>query len=198
MEMLRRLNIFSISSLKEEKKIKHQNDSDNSLSKAKTVAKLRFLFCGWAGLARFEYPKGTCSLRSRRDVLRTLFLPTTQHIQNKKTVALLRFFYLVGLARFELAHAWVKVMCLTAWLQPIIWGGSWDSNPRSPVPQTGALTNYATSTIIMRSHAFIILQYFNHICQYKFIKYFIFFILVLNISLLLPKLLFLHLNRLYK
>ena len=48
---------------------------------------------------------------------------------------------LVGLARFELAHAWVKVMCLTAWLQPIIWGGRWDSNPRSPVPQTGALTN---------------------------------------------------------
>ena len=27
------------------------------------------------------------------------------------------------------------------------WGGRWDSNPRSPVPQTGALTNYATSTI---------------------------------------------------
>ncbi len=27
------------------------------------------------------------------------------------------------------------------------WGGRWDSNPRSPVPQTGALTSYATSTI---------------------------------------------------
>ena len=29
-----------------------------------------------------------------------------------------------------------------------LWGGMWDSNPRSPVPQTGALTNYATSTIV--------------------------------------------------
>ena len=27
---------------------------------------------------------------------------------------------LAGLARFELAHARVKVWCLTAWLQPII------------------------------------------------------------------------------
>ena len=58
---------------------------------------------------------------------------------------------MAGLARFELAHARVKVWCLTAWLQPNIklkvWGGRWDSNPRSPVPQTGALTNYATSTI---------------------------------------------------
>ena len=26
-------------------------------------------------------------------------------------------------------------------------GGRWDSNPRSPVPQTGALTNYANPTI---------------------------------------------------
>ena len=58
---------------------------------------------------------------------------------------------MVGLARFELAHGRVKVYCLTAWLQPNIklWGGRWDLNPRSPVPQTGALTNYATSTIIM-------------------------------------------------
>ena len=58
---------------------------------------------------------------------------------------------MAGLARFELAHGRVKVYCLTAWLQPnvlFLWGGRWDSNPRSPVPQTGALTNYATSTIV--------------------------------------------------
>ena len=30
------------------------------------------------------------------------------------------WYYLVGLARFELAHARVKVWCLTAWLQPNI------------------------------------------------------------------------------
>ena len=29
---------------------------------------------------------------------------------------------------------------LTAYV-PLLWGGRWDSNPRSPVPQTGALTN---------------------------------------------------------
>ena len=29
----------------------------------------------------------------------------------------------------------------------IKWGRVWDSNPRSPVPQTGALTSYAKSTI---------------------------------------------------
>ena len=33
------------------------------------------------------------------------------------------------------------------YLYYIKWGGVWDSNPRSPVPQTGALTNYAKSTI---------------------------------------------------
>ena len=35
--------------------------------------------------------------------------------------------------------AWVKVTCPTARLQPNIWGGRWDSNPRSSVPQTDAL-----------------------------------------------------------
>ena len=49
----------------------------------------------------------------------------------------------------------VKVRCLTAWRQPSMentepnftiklrvpmWGGRWDSNPRSPEPQSGALT----------------------------------------------------------
>ena len=31
----------------------------------------------------------------------------------------------------------------------IKWGRVWDSNPRSPVPQTGALTSYAKSTIFI-------------------------------------------------
>ena len=26
-------------------------------------------------------------------------------------------------------------------VEALDWGGRWDSNPRSPVPQTGALTN---------------------------------------------------------
>ena len=71
---------------------------------------------------------------------------------------------LAGLARFELPHARVKDWCLTAWLQTNIklykWGGRWDSNPRSPVPQTGALTNYATSTMAYVL-VFLALLYFN-------------------------------------
>ena len=117
--------------------------------------------------------------------------------KNKKTFSYFSedFLFLVGLGRFELPHARVKVQCLTAWLQPNIfkiiimfphyksvvhyvhtalggynliykWGGRWDSNPRSPVPQTGALTNYATSTInALLSNAFIILQYLLPVCQ---------------------------------
>ena len=86
--------------------------------------------------------------------------------RNRCNINVYVFRILAGLVRFELTHARVKVWCLTAWLQPNIyfrWGGRWDSNPRSPVPQTGALTNYATSTM---SHAFIILTYFTHIVNY--------------------------------
>ena len=75
---------------------------------------------------------------------------------------------LAGLARFELAHARVKVWCLTAWLQPnIYWGGRWDSNPRSSVPQTDALTNYATSTIVNSTFHTVLFYFksFKCICQ---------------------------------
>ena len=124
-------------------------------------------------------------------MLYRIFTPTIDKEPNKITCILrYKLFYLVGLARFELAHARVKVWCLTAWLQPNInilyiitlllynkkiikaiknlWGGMWDSNPRSPVPQTGALTNYATSTITLRLHAYIIVQQNIVICQQLF------------------------------
>ena len=77
----------------------------------------------------------------------------------KKKKLVIKFLFLAGLVGFEHTHARVKVWCLTAWLQPNVkicamvivqlykWGGRWDSNPRPPVPQTGALTNCATSTI---------------------------------------------------
>jgi hypothetical protein len=60
---------------------------------------------------------------------------------------------LAGLAGFGPTRDGVKVRCLTAWLQPNMeirgqkrprinqWGGRWDSNPRSPEPQSGALAN---------------------------------------------------------
>ena len=51
-------------------------------------------------------------------VFSPLFLLTFHFIPKTKTIALLWFLFLVGLARFELAHARVKVWCLTAWLQP--------------------------------------------------------------------------------
>ena len=38
----------------------------------------------------------------------------------QKRVVKTFFFVLVGLGRFELPHARVKVWCLTAWLQPNI------------------------------------------------------------------------------
>ena len=51
------------------------------------------------------------------------------------------FRMMAGLAGFEPAHHGVKVRCLTAWLQPNeVWGDRWESNPRMPEPQSGALT----------------------------------------------------------
>ena len=43
---------------------------------------------------------------------------------------------------FEPGNDGVKVRCLTAWLIPnnMKWGDRWDSNPRMPEPQSGALT----------------------------------------------------------
>ncbi len=46
---------------------------------------------------------------------------------------------MAGIAGFEPTNATVKVWCLTAWRYPYVWGERWDSNPRQPVPQTGAL-----------------------------------------------------------
>ena len=78
---------------------------------------------------------------------------------------------MAGMAGFEPTTAGVKVLCLTAWRHPIVkpparerksrsgrsgplalrslWGGRWDSNPRSSEPQSDALTNYATPTIFL-------------------------------------------------
>ena len=60
----------------------------------------------------------------------------------------------------------------------IKWGGRWDSNPRSPVPQTGALTNYATSTMRMCTvtlSTFNILTYSSPFVNY-FMNFFIIFL----------------------
>ena len=46
---------------------------------------------------------------------------------------------MAGMAGFEPTNDGVKVHCLTTWLHPNIWGERWDSNPRQPEPQSGAL-----------------------------------------------------------
>ena len=104
----------------------------------------------------------------------TIIMDTLAYLNKKKTFILMKVLILLaGLARFELAHARVKVWCLTAWLQSnIYWGGRWDSNPRSPVPQTGALTNYATSTMayVLVFLALLYFNSFNIYCQPYFEK----------------------------
>ncbi len=47
---------------------------------------------------------------------------------------------MTGVAGFEPTHEGVKVPCLTAWLYPNKKGERWESNPRVPEPQSGALT----------------------------------------------------------
>jgi hypothetical protein len=52
----------------------------------------------------------------------------------------LRAHVLAGEEGIEPSHDGVKVRCLTAWLLPNLWGERWESNPRMPEPQSGALT----------------------------------------------------------
>ena len=60
---------------------------------------------------------------------------------------------LAGVAGFEPTDAGIKIPCLTAWRHPNDiknkWGERWDSNPRPPGPQSGALTNWATLAIYL-------------------------------------------------
>ena len=59
---------------------------------------------------------------------------------------------MAGIAGFEPTNATVKVWCLTAWRYPYVWGERWDSNPRQPVPQTGALPTELRSPHFMVHH----------------------------------------------
>ena len=68
-------------------------------------------------------------------------------------------------------NARVKVWCLTTWLQPnilILWGERWDSNPRPPGPQPGALTNWATSTVFPIA-SYIVTYFFRLVNNYYYI-----------------------------
>ena len=56
---------------------------------------------------------------------------------------------MAGVAGFGPTNTRVKVWCLTAWRHPYKWGEQWESNPRPPESQSGALTNWATPAIYL-------------------------------------------------
>ena len=67
---------------------------------------------------------------------------------------------MAGIAGFEPTNTAVKVRCLTAWRYPSIkWGERWDSNPRQPVPQTGALPTELRSPLMVRVKRFELLSH---------------------------------------
>ena len=74
-------------------------------------------------------------------------LATVQILSNSEILV-------AGVAGFEPTNAGIKIPCLTAWRHPNIetlerkWGERWDSNPRPPGPQSGALTNWATLAVL--------------------------------------------------
>ena len=110
-----------------------------------------------AGLARFEYPKSTSShfvLRAPRMPSAHYFCLLTILSNKKRTITHLRSYspFFIGWAgqirtSACMSQSHVPYRLATAQYFKIKWGGIWDSNPWSPVPQTGALTNYAKSTI---------------------------------------------------
>jgi hypothetical protein len=48
--------------------------------------------------------------------------------------------FLEGVPGFEPGNKGFADLCLTTWLYSHIWGDRWESNPRMPEPQSGALT----------------------------------------------------------
>ena len=55
-----------------------------------------------------------------------------------------------GCRTFVVFHQKEKVRCFEQRTFSFWWGAQWDSNPRSPDPQSGALTDYAMGTTSMR------------------------------------------------
>jgi hypothetical protein len=55
---------------------------------------------------------------------------------------------LEGVPGFEPGNKGFADLCLTTWLYSHIWGDRWESNPRMPEPQSGALTTSPRSPFL--------------------------------------------------
>src|SRR5699024_2383975 len=86
-------------------------------------------------------PLGYAALR-KESKRKTGFEPATPTLARWCSTTELLPQQLAGLLGFEPRNDGIKTRCLTAWLSPnkYKWGGWWDSNPRVPEPQSGALT----------------------------------------------------------
>ncbi len=116
--------------------------------KAPTNAETFSFWLGWEGtLALLEDSFGMPPLKSHRTFgARAFRFESSEFKQNKKAPTNVETFsFWLGWEDSNRRDARVKVWCLTTWLQPniklCIWGERWDSNPRPPGPQPGALTN---------------------------------------------------------
>ena len=100
-------------------------------------------FVGWAGKIR------TCACQSQSLV--PYRLATAQYIYIvtlfSHTEFVVRFAHTTSVATAQYINLTVSIGDFSVFPQYKIWGEYWDSNPGSPVPQTGALTNYAILTI---------------------------------------------------
>ena len=109
-----------------------------------------------AGLARFESLKGLPRFAHDAAYLRLTICTYLSVLPKRKTIVSLSSFFLAGLARFELAHARVKVWCLTAWLQPNVKLMGWKMGLE---PTISSATNWRVNQL-RHIHHFALLHHF--------------------------------------